>query len=389
MGLVLLRYGEIALKGQNRIYFYRKLRHNVRQCLKANGIEAQVWQEGQRLYLETADVEAAVGAVRRVFGVVSLSPVQVVDEELGAIAEAALEMAGRAGLGPGKTFRVRASRSDKSFPLTSPQLEAEAGGTVWEATHAQVKLKGEVDLEIGVEVQRGRALLFGESLAGPGGLPLGSQGQVVALLSGGIDSPVAAWLMMTRGCGVVPVHFTTSPAQTEQVRALVEALGRYAYGHRLHPLIFSQQELLGPVLELLEKHHAERWTCLFCKRAMLAKASEIAEEYRASALVTGDSLGQVASQTLSNLEVISYAIPKPILRPLIGLDKTEIMDLARRIGTYDVSTSEQHACPYLPSRPLTRAHLRKLKALLEEMEVTGKVYGLPGPAIEQEVDSDA
>jgi thiamine biosynthesis protein ThiI len=223
-------------------------------------------------------------------------------------------------------------------------------------------------VEIGVEVQPGRSLVFGETIAGPGGLPLGSQGRVVTLLSSGIDSPVAAWLMMKRGCGVIPVHFSVSQAQTKQLKAIVEALNRHAFGWELRPIVLSHAEALEPTLKRLRDLRQERWTCLFCKRVLLAKAAEIAEEMGASALVTGDSLGQVASQTLSNLEVISYGIPKPILRPLIGLDKTEIMALARRIGTYQASTQEAHVCPFLPDRPLTQANVAKLRELLELME---------------------
>jgi thiamine biosynthesis protein ThiI len=191
---------------------------------------------------------------------------------------------------------------------------------------------------------------------------------VVALLSSGIDSPVAAWLMMKRGCGVIPLHFTTSQAQTEQVEAIVEALNRHAYGWQLRPIILSHDEALGPALARLRELRQERWTCLFCKRTILTKAAEIAEEMDASALVTGDSLGQVASQTLSNLEVISYGIPKPILRPLIGMDKTEIMDLARQIGTYEPSIKTSHVCPFLPDRPLTQATVKKLRQLLAQTE---------------------
>jgi thiamine biosynthesis protein ThiI len=200
---------------------------------------------------------------------------------------------------------------------------------------------------------------------------------VVSLLSSGIDSPVASWLMMKRGCSVIPVHFSTSPAQTEQVLGLVEALNQHAYGWQLKPIVLSHQEVLGPTLERLRAHRGERWACLFCKRVMLSKAAEIAEEMGASALVTGDSLGQVASQTLSNLEVISYGIEKPILRPLIGMDKVEIMALARQIGTYEPSTKEAHTCPFLPDRPLTQASVDKLRALLDRMEATGESAEAP------------
>jgi tRNA uracil 4-sulfurtransferase len=184
--------------------------------------------------------------------------------------------------------------------------------------------------------------------------------------------------MMKRGCGVIPVHFSTSQEQTEQAEALVEALNRHAYGWSLKLITFSHKEVLAPVLARLQEVRAERWACLFCKRVMLAKAAEVANEMGASALVTGDSLGQVASQTLMNLEVISYGIEKPILRPLIGMDKTEIMDLARHIGTYQPSIQASHPCPFLPDHPLTQTRMDKLEELLERIEGTEELPGASG-----------
>ena len=367
MSLILIRYGEIALKGQNRTYFFRKLRRNVRQCLKANGIPGEVWQSGQRIYLETEQLDEAVEAVQRVFGIVSLSPVQVTPADMEAISLEAVAVAQRAGLDAKRSFRVQARRADKTFPLISPEIERQAGAAVVMATGARVDLSSSAEIEIGVEVHPGRAFVFGETIGGPGGLPLGSQGRVVALLSSGIDSPVATWLMMKRGCGVIPLHFSVSQSQTDQVLALVEALNQHAYGYYLKPVILNHHEVLGPTLARLHEMRKERWACLFCKRAMLAEAAKLAEERGAGALVTGDSLGQVASQTLSTLEVISYGIQKPILRPLIGLDKTEIMAMARRIGTYQPSIESAHACPFLPDRPLTQGSVAKLRGIIDQM----------------------
>ena len=380
MGLVLLRYGEIALKGKNRIYFYRKLRRNLRKCLKANGISGEVWQEGQRIYLEAERMDEAIAAARRVFGIVSLSPVQVVPAEMEAITQEALSLTRRVGLDESRSFRVKVRRADKSFPLISPEIERQVGGEIAEATNARVDLSNDAQVTVGIEIHPGKALVFGERIPGPGGLPLGSQGRVVSLISSGIDSPVATWLMMKRGCGVVPVHFSISPAQAEQVEAIIEALNQHSYGWQLKPIILSHHEVLAPTLARLREHRGGRWACLFCKRIMLSKASEIAEDMGANAIVTGDSLGQVASQTLSNMEVISYGIEKPILRPLIGMDKTEIIDLARQIGTYEASIQDAHSCPFLPDRPLTQATVSKLRELLDRIE--GVEYGQQPPDAE-------
>jgi thiamine biosynthesis protein ThiI len=388
MGLILVRYGEIALKGQNRNYFFRKLRRNVRMCLKEYHIDGRVWQEGQRIYLETEQVGRAIAVVQRVFGIVSLSPVSTVRASLDVIAAEAVAIARRVGLGPTRSFRVTARRADKSFPIISPEIQRQVGAAVVAATGAPVDLSTETGLDIGVEVQRGRALVFAETFAGPGGLPLGSQGRVVALLSSGIDSPVAAWLMMKRGCGVIPVHLSVSQAQTEQVEAIVDRLSGFAYGAPMHPIILSHEEVVGPVLEQLRRLGYERWSCLFCKRAMLSKAAEIAQDAGASALVTGDSLGQVASQTLSNLEIISHGVPKPVFRPLIGYDKAEIVALARRIGTYEASIQGSYRCPFLPDRPLTKGSLEAFHTVVEHIKGTSNVHAPSMHGVRERVTAD-
>ncbi len=377
--LLMVRYGEIGLKGHNRTYFLGKLRRNLRRCLRENSVPGNVWQEGQRIFIETQQAEAALDAVRRVFGVVSVSPVQRVPASLEEIEQAAVRMAQAAKLDPDASFGVRARRSDKSFALTSPEIAREAGAAVVAATGAQVRLSQDADLEISIEVRRGYALLSGLTIAGPGGMPVGSGGRVVALVSTGIDSPVAMWMMMKRGCAVIPVHFATSEAQAEQFRAILRILQRYSYGWDLKPVIFSHEEVFGLSLLRLRELHAQRWTCLVCKQLMLAKAAEVASLTGASAIVTGDSLGQVASQTLTNIEAISAGISKPIFRPLIGFDKTEIMAVARRIGTYEVSVQDAYACPFLPNNPITQGKPRKLEELLAQMrELSGTQVAAPG-----------
>jgi len=371
MGLVVIRYGEIGLKGKNRPYFVKRLRKNIRKCLQGNDITGEVRSVGQRVYVRVDQVERAVEKLRDVFGIVSLSPAQEVVADIEVIKTEALQVAQRAGLNEKRSFRMQSRRADKSFPLISPEINRVVGAHVQKATGAQVDLSAEADLTIGVEVRRGHALVFGQTVAGHGGLPLGTQGRAVALMSGGIDSPVAAWLMMKRGCAVIPIHFRQNEVELAKFMDNCQVLSRYAYGWDMRPIVLDHREVFGETYEKLRSVGAERWTCIFCKRALLQKACQIADQHRAKALVMGDSLGQVASQTLDNLEVISYGIEKPILRPLIGLDKTEITALARRIGTFDISIREAKSCPYLPPDPLTRASLPKLKAILERMRDGG------------------
>jgi thiamine biosynthesis protein ThiI len=367
MGVILVRYGEIALKGKNRNTFTRQLRRNLRAALRANGLAGSVWEEGRRMYVETDDVPAALGPLSRVFGVVSLSPITYVERSLEAMAAEALRMAGEFGLGPGKSFRIEARRSDKTFPVPSPEIGRLVGEAVYEKLHARVDLTNPPDLTIGIEVQRERAVMYGAVVAGLGGMPLPTAGRAVALISGGIDSPVAIWMMMKRGCGVIPLHFSQHPAETQKVLDNIKVLEQYAYGWRLQPMILSHAELMAPVLTKLRELGQERWSCVFCKRAMLQKAAEIADELGCQAIIMGDSLGQVASQTMHNLEVISYGVQKPILRPLIGMDKVEIAALARRIGTFDISTRLAEGCPFLPANPITQGSLQSLKDILGQM----------------------
>ncbi|OGO06125.1 MAG: tRNA 4-thiouridine(8) synthase ThiI [Chloroflexi bacterium RBG_13_56_8] len=372
MGMILLRYGEIALKGRNRVQFVRRLRRNIRACLKAYNLEGTVQSVGQRIYVYTEQVQDALEPLSRVFGLVSLSPVSEVARDIDAIVEECVRQAREAGVGPGVSYRVRARRADKTFPHTSPEIGRLAGEAIWREVGGEVDLSKEADVTLGVEVRREAAFVYGHVVAAPGGLPVGVEGRVVALISGGIDSPVAAWLMMKRGCGIIPVHFSANESETQKALDNIEALGRYSYGWNLRPTILDHHEAVGPTLEKLRMLGEERWNCIFCKRALLLKACEIASDFQAHAVVMGDSLGQVASQTLPNIEVISYNMPKPILRPLIGFDKTEVVALARRIGTFDISTRSESSCPFLPAHPITRASVEKLIEIarrLDEMEL--------------------
>ena len=365
---ILLRYGELALKGRNRYEFVRRLRRNVRACLKEHDIPGDVRSVGQRVYVHSDRALQALEPLSRVFGLVSLSPVSTVDADIDAIVGECVHQAKMAGINPEVSFRVRSRRSDKTFPFISPQIDRLAAEAICQAVGGRIDLSREADVTIGVEVSHDAALVYSQVVPAPGGLPVGTEGRVVALISGGIDSPVAAWMMMKRGCGVVPVHFSQNQMETCKALDNIEALSRYSYGWGLLPAVLNHHEVVGPTLEKLRFIREERWSCIFCKRALLLKACEIAEEVGAHAIAMGDSLGQVASQTLANIEAISYGIPKPILRPLIGLDKAEIVSIARRIGTFDISTRAEERCPFLPSSPITRATIDKLRRILRRLD---------------------
>ncbi len=368
MGLILLRYGELALKGKNRVAFLRQLRRNVRACLKEHRIEGVVTSAGQRVYVETEQVEEALEPLSRVFGLASLSAVVEAERDMEAITREAIRQAERAGVRPGVSYRVQARRADKTFPYTSPEINRLAGGAIHDALQGDVDLSNAADVTIGIDVRNEGAMIYRDVLRGPGGLPLGTEGRVVALISGGIDSPVAAWMMMKRGCAVIPLHFAQDEEDTAKALANIENLARYSYGWRLRPTVLSHSEAVGPTLERLYEIGEERWACIFCKRTLLQRAQALCEELDAHGIVMGDALGQVASQTLPNMEVISYGIQKPILRPLIGMDKAEIVDLAQRIGTFETSTRSEHGCHFLPARPLTRGTVERMLEIAQQLD---------------------
>ncbi|MEA3406724.1 MAG: tRNA uracil 4-sulfurtransferase ThiI [Chloroflexota bacterium] len=363
MKLVVLRYGELSLKGGNRREYIRRLRQNVRSCLAGHNMRGRVESVHRRLYVWTDQADAAAEHLGRIFGLSSVSPAVAVPRDMSAIVAEGVRQAREAGGGSGVSFRVRVKRADKTFPYISPEIERLVGRAVLGSVGGTVDLSDDADLTIGVEVSRERAIVFHRVVPGFGGFPVGIEGRVVALISGGIDSPVAAWMMMKRGCGVVPLHFAQNEIEKRKALDNIEVLKRYSYGWDLRPIIEDHQELIADLLERLRRVNALRWTCIFCKRALLLRASRIAEDLGAHAVVMGDSLGQVASQSLANLEAISSGIPKPVLRPLIGMEKLEIIELAKKIGTFGISIRAQQECPFLPAHPITAADMDEFREI--------------------------
>ncbi len=347
-------FHELALKGKNRPLFLRRAKAHVGRALKGLGavlegewpmallfrLPEEAWPEARARLQDTLGVEGFARVLR------TPADLEALKAALGEI------LRGEAF----RSFRITAKRSDKAFPLTSPEVERLLGAFVQERTGAQVRLRG-AERELVVRILPGTALLEVERHRGLGGLPPGVSGRVVALLSGGIDSPVAAYRLMRRGAEVVLVHFHPFPllsgASREKARALAQRLVRFQHRLRLHLVPFSevQRHLL------LEAPAAYR--VVLYRRYMLRIAEAIAREEGALALCTGDSLGQVASQTLENLYVVNQAVTLPVLRPLIGWDKQEIMAEAKRLGTYETSILPDEECCTLfaPKRPVTRADL--------------------------------
>ena len=360
MKSIVVHYQEIALKGKNRPWFMARLVRNLRRAVSDLDVTSVRALMGRiELVLgPSADREAVGERLRHVFGVANFSYAGRTVLDLDVIAKAILRDLGDRTC---DSFRVSVRRADKRYPLTSPQVEREIGGRIKAARGWHVDLE-RADLVIHVELLTTEAFYFFGKVRGAGGLPTGTAGRVACLLSGGIDSPVAAHRMMKRGCAVTFVHFHSYPilsrASQEKARELVRLLTMWQQQSRLYLVAFGeiQQEVVlsvpGPMRVVVYR------------RLMLRIAERIARLRNAQALITGDVVGQVASQTLENLAVIGHVATLPIFRPLIGMDKDEIMAEAMRIGTYPISiVPDQDCCTlFTPRNPLTRARLAAVEA---------------------------
>jgi len=358
---VLIHYSEIGLKGRNRPLFERQLIANIRRAFAAD-IPVEVRRLFGRHLVEVpagTPREEIERRLRRVFGIAYFAHALATPPTLEAIEGAAAQVVDGKAFA---TFAVRAKRADKSFPVDSQGINVAVGAHIGRITGRRVDLS-HPDLTVHVEVVDRRALVYADRVEGPRGLPVGVGGRVVCLLSGGIDSPVAAARMMRRGCRVSFVHFHsfpyTNPASQAKVAELAAILGRFQGPAQLFliPLVDIQRHIVASA--------PSTFRVLLYRRAMLRLASAIARGEKALALVTGESLGQVASQTLANLTAVDRASPIPVLRPLLGWDKEEIIAEAQRIATFDLSIEpHEDCCSFLePKDPATRSTEHKLAAL--------------------------
>lgn len=355
MATFLLRYGEIALKGHNQSFFLDALVRNVHRALAPMGRAAVEPVFGRILVTLDAPADDAAERLRRVFGVVSLSPVDVVPLDPGALRAAALRhtAAWLARRPETATFKVDTRRADKTFPRSSMAVSSEIGAAVREAFPQLRARMRHPDLTIRIEL-RDRAYVATEVLPGPGGLPTGTAGRVLALISGGIDSPVAAWLVARRGAQVTAVHFHSFPFTSERAREkvvdLCRVLASYTGPLPLWVVHFTE------IQRTIQQTVPDALRILVMRRMMMRLGAALASRERALALVTGESVGQVASQTLEAIAVINEPVSLPVLRPLIGADKTEIVARAEAIGTYPISIRPYADCCslFVPAHPRTQ-----------------------------------
>lgn len=361
--MIIVRYGEIAIKGGKRRDFERKLAENIEKVLRRKGIEGTAKVIRGRILVDAPDEAAKI--IAKVPGVVSVSPARVMDyDEVPAYLREALR-----GFNV-KSFKVETQRLDKTFLKTSVEVNKELGAFVVKEFGWKVDLENP-ELVIGIEIINGKAYVFFEKIKGVGGLPVGTQGKVVVLLSGGIDSPVAAFLMLKRGAEVVAVHFDQGKNAKKVVEKVVDILNDYS-PEPIELIVENHFEILKPYVVTLNKLHRREWTCVVCKVAMLRRAAEIAKEKGALGIVTGDSLGQVASQTLTNLYFETMSVDFPVHRPLLGFDKEEIVAIARKIGTYDAFLEYPYCdCPFRPERVVTQGKLEEFEKIRNELKKEG------------------
>lgn len=364
--IILCYQGEMALKGLNRATFEAVLSKALRYRVRELG-RFQVYKAQSTMYVEPRDQEAeanvgeAYERVRKVFGLAALSRAAVCEKNFEAIQAAAEEYLGGA-LQKARTFKVEAKRSDKSFPMKSPELCRELGGFLLaKHPHLRVDVK-HPELTVMVEVRDYGAYIHGPKTPGAGGLPVGTSGRAINMLSGGIDSPVAAWFMARRGLALHHIHFASPPYTSEAAKQKVVDLARIVSGYTgncvLYVVPYTKPQ------EYIRDNAPDVLFTVLMRRSMMRIANRVAKEIDAKALVTGESLAQVASQTLMALACTDAAQDLPILRPLIGLDKTEIVEAARRIGTFETSILPYEDCCtiFTPPHPKTKPTLAEIEA---------------------------
>lgn len=358
---LLIRYGELSLKGRNRNTFVRKLRNNIKEALR-DLKTVVIKPERDRMFLiaeDQQDMKEAIARLPYIFGIQSFSPVAKCEASLDAIKEKALEVIG-ADETEGKTFKVEIRRTDKSFPLVTGELQQEIGGHVLRHFPELIVKMKKPDILLHVEIREEGAFLTAKVYEGAGGMPVGSNGHSMLMLSGGIDSPVAGYLMMKRGVSIDAIHFASPPFTSElakkKVMDLAEKLSTFGAAVRLHIIPFTE------IQQMIVTQVPDNVSMTTTRRLMLQIADKVRQEEGALAIVTGESLGQVASQTLESLTAINAVTETPILRPLIAADKLEIIQIAQKIGTYDISIQPYEDCCtiFSPSNPKTKPRLEKV-----------------------------
>lgn len=374
--ILIVRCGEVALKGMNKPYFERMLADRIRTNLK--GFDGVDVKRHEGLIFVRADkrlsMDAIIKETTKVFGVASVSKAIEAEPELDKIGEAAVgymtELINTRGV---KTFKVEAKRADKNFPVKSPEIGRIIGAKILIGCKVLKVDVHDPDVLLHVDVRHDRTYIYEGKVNGFGGLPLGTNGKGMVLLSGGIDSPVAAWMMAKRGMLIEAVHFHsypyTSPRAQQKVEELAGILASYCGRFKMHVIN------LLPIQEQIVMNCPEEETTILVRRFMMKIAERIAEKRDCMMLITGENLGQVASQTAEALVVTDASVTKPVMRPLIAMDKVDIMEKAKEIGTYEKSIEPYEDCctVFLPKHPTTKPRLERILASEGKLDAEGLI----------------
>ena len=374
--ILIVRCGEVALKGMNKPYFERMLADRIRTNLR--GFEGVDVKRHEGLIFVRADkrlsMDAIIKETTKVFGVASVSKAIEAEPELDKIGEAAVgymtELINTRGV---KTFKVEAKRADKNFPVKSPEIGRIIGAKILIGCKVLKVDVHDPDVLLHVDVRHDRTYIYEGKVSGFGGLPLGTNGKGMVLLSGGIDSPVAAWMIAKRGMLIEAVHFHsypyTSPRAQQKVEELAGILASYCGRFKMHVIN------LLPIQEQIVMNCPEEETTILVRRFMMKIAERIAEKRDCMMLITGENLGQVASQTAEALVVTDASVTKPVMRPLIAMDKVDIMEKAKEIGTYEKSIEPYEDCctVFLPKHPTTKPRLERILASESKLDAEGLI----------------
>ena len=363
---IIVRYGEIGVKSPVvRKRFEKKLISNIKNLIKC-----KITINQGRIFLYPKDHDEALELLKKIFGIVSFSPTISTDTDFDSIKIAVQgyikKLVDKGEFNPEKPFAVKCRRVG-THDFSSREMAGFCGAAVIEMTNAPVDLSNP-EFKLFIEVREDKTYIFHEKIQGPGGLPIGTQGRLISLVSGGIDSPVATYLMMKRGCDITILNFNNQPytsGSNEKIIKLYQKLKEYASGSDLK----LYQVNYGDFLKKCTEEAPPRMTCVLCKSGMYQIAEKIAKSEKALAIIDGSSVGQVASQTLPNILATRYSTSMPVLSPLIGLDKMEISEIAQKIGTFDISTLPDSGCSAAPKHPETNAVLEKVLETQEKIEM--------------------
>lgn len=386
--VLMIKYGEIALKGMNKPYFERVLMERIRKAVKEYS-EASVWRYEGVVFARTSDVEKLpemAKEISKVFGVSTVSIAAEVESDPETIfsdaAEYMKEIRKEQNI---RTFKVEAKRSNKQFPIISPEIARKAGGSILKACNDNPEYSLKVDVHnpdcmLFVDVRRDKTYIYHDKMAGFGGLPLGTNGKGLVLLSGGIDSPVASWMMAKRGMNIEAIHFHSYPFTSDRAKEKVLDLARILSGYcgriKVHCINLLE------IQQSINENCPEEQMTILSRRFMMKIAERLAREVKADVLITGENIGQVASQTVQGLVVTDNAVEIPVMRPLIAMDKVDIMEIAQKIGTFETSIQPFEDCctVFLPKHPSTKPKLESIleseKHLDEETLIANALAGI-------------